>query len=108
MIDISKIRPGDEVTVRGKAQGVLDRGLIVQVFGEREPLSIVFKCTEIASHTPEPLHVGDRVGVSGVSVSQGCYAKIVHISSKTAWVRWGDTPDNGNIIALLADLEPIP
>lgn len=65
LIDLSKIKPGDEVTVRGVVSDVADR-----YDGERNRVRVDLADGEgycyvgaggIVSHTPKPLSVGDRV-----------------------------------------------
>lgn len=71
-IDLSKIQPGDEVTVRGTVArvGTDYRGLqYVMIDSPYEPrgAKVVAVLSNIATHTPKPkpLEVGDRVRWAG-------------------------------------------
>jgi len=58
-VDISKIRPGDTVTVRGEVVSVWRSGPNVKVGGAE----VCLAASDIISHTPAPREwkVGDRV-----------------------------------------------
>lgn len=58
-IDISKIRPGDEVTVRVKVSG--PRGGGWAILPLQSPADSFVLTEHIVSHTPKELQPGDRV-----------------------------------------------
>lgn len=72
-VDLSKVRPGDEVTVRFKVKTaktndyrglpyvVCDDPLEDPAEGPRELRDVAVLWTRIVSHTPKALAVGDRV-----------------------------------------------
>lgn len=58
-IDISKIRPGDEVTVRVKVSGPRGGGWAIHPL--QSPADSFVLGNAIVSHTPKELQPGDRV-----------------------------------------------
>lgn len=59
-IDISKIRPGDEVTVRAPVIDVGPSGYVWANLGGGYP-AVLLDARTIVSHTPTALQPGDRV-----------------------------------------------
>jgi hypothetical protein len=83
-IDISKIKPGDKVTlVPLEVTGVLPRVNQVQL-EDGEGLLSYFRANQIAAHHPAPceIKVGDRVRIGEPK------GEIVHIFRGSAWVLW--------------------
>lgn len=110
-VDISKIRPGDEVTVRATVvdlpgdhwnsfrlryehpEALRGEGLVNATHD--------IPSRSIVSHTPKALSVGDRVQVN---FAEG---PIVAIHGRYAWVDLG-APDGHPSTWILSDLERIP
>lgn len=100
-VDLSKIKPGDEVTVRCvvlNAQPDHD-GDIKGDFGAGEDgdCPMHFKPDRIVSHTPKALAVGDRVK------SRLGSGEVKHVIEQRAWVDWST---GQQLIHQLSDLEP--
>jgi hypothetical protein len=66
-IDISKIKPGDTVTVRGTVFSISENNCVVYFRAIGGPYSVTIAYSEIVSHepAPEPLKVGDVVTIDG-------------------------------------------
>lgn len=90
MVDLSKIKPGDTVTieavVRDEPRSYSD-GKYVSVKAGVECFS--FPCRSIVSHTPKALSVGDRVRVNGAE------AAILAVHGGYAWVDLGTSTHPG-------------
>lgn len=93
-VDLSKIKPGDEVTVRGVVDSVRDfvGGAELLVKFEdwrrqpdvRESWSYVgVNVDQLASHTPKALSVGDRVRGGGWR----CTFTVVALDDGWAWLK---------------------
>ncbi len=87
MIDVSKIRVGDEVTVRVKVTDrVSDTAVApvrISIFGVVAWVPVDF----IATHTPKPrdFNPGDRVTWTGNDMHRW---KIIAIDGELAWSKW--------------------
>jgi hypothetical protein len=87
-VDLSKIRPGDEVLVRGEAVETPDGFATVRVAGCLHAISV--PTLAIVSHTPKALAVGDRVRIGAATpidfVWTGRKARLVAIDGEDAWL----------------------
>jgi hypothetical protein len=110
MVDLSKIKPGDEIAVRATVR-TLDPemhhgGPGVEV-GFCSGLRGWVRDTAIVSHTPKALSVGDRVRPT-FSGGWEAYRGIVRaIDDGEAWVRW-ETGLHARPDWSLSDLERLP
>ena len=99
-IDASKIRPGDEVTIRARAQaGYGDCITVALVLGGGITCGLTVPFSTVATHTaaPRALEVGDCV-----EARNGGRGSIKHIIDGRAWVDWS----NGRqTVSQLCDLE---
>ena len=96
MIDVSKIRVGDEVTVRGKVAKIAADGDIF--FESENGADGWFNRSEIVAHTPKPREFkpGDPVYANGATKWT-----VVHVRGLWAWLE----DDNGwNRLEILKDL----
>lgn len=91
-IDLSKIKPGDEVTIRGRAiRNRHDDGKTwVEVSFENGPARFhhftgPIAAESIATHTPKALSVGDRVKVRGRPIHTE--PVIIAIDDDWAWLK---------------------
>lgn len=105
-VDISKIKPGDTVLVRGIVQRVGDadyRGLSYVVckplYNEERPVVLL---EHIVSHTPNAIAVGDRVRSLSWNTSDHT-AEVLAIYRDRAWVKFSG--DDGPDDMPLSDLE---
>jgi len=90
-VDLSKIKPGDEVLVRGIVDRAYTHASGVPAFtlrGIKRPTSTIdVEAEAIVSHTPKALEVGDQVrGKAPVGHALG--GSILAIDGDAAWVRW--------------------
>lgn len=91
-VDLSKIKPGDEVTVRVVVTAAGKNSLKVSVPGIENGLW--FDAAEIVSHTPKALSVGDRVRwtrytqVADIPMRVG--GVLLAVDADTAWVKTAD------------------
>lgn len=91
-VDISKIRTGDEVTVRATVTGVKPSGPSIRV----QPLSFTSDgnqwvgLRELVSHKPRPLSLGDTVRGPFISPT----GVIRAIQGDFAWVDCGTDDDD--------------
>lgn len=95
-IDISKIKPGDKVTlVPLEVTGILLRVNQVQL-KDGEDLLSYFRADQIAAHHPAPreIGVGDRVWVQGSTLR---VAEVRGLDGKQAWVRWVEGTENWSV-----------
>lgn len=105
MIDLSKIRPGDEVAIRvtidPRNQAPFEPGDHIGVrAGGRDMFSVPVDL--IVSHTPRALATGDAVKFVGNP--QSVRGRIVHVADDLAWVCWnGSQTYHG--VQRLAELE---
>lgn len=98
-VDISKIRPGDEVTVRFIVTEIKDHDVFLSDRMGSGPL-VDAPTDRIVSHTPKAPSVGDMVQVN---FAEG---PIVAIHGRYAWVDLG-APDGHPSTWILSDLERI-
>lgn len=87
MVDLSKIKPGDEVTVRVRVARVAGCAVFVQIEPDE---AVCFSAGPIVSHTPKALTVGDRVR------GGQWFGHIKHVDGGHAWVRW-KAPELGDL-----------
>jgi hypothetical protein len=92
MIDASKIKVGDEVTVRGRVYHVSARykkcGIGVSFQDEdRDARGLIVSAKAIATHTPAPREFkpGDRVILSGNDTLRW---RVIAIDAGYAWLKW--------------------
>jgi hypothetical protein len=101
-IDISKIKPGDKVTlVPLEVERTVNTGGTVRVILDKN-FSHYFDPHQIAAHHPAPreIGVGDRVRVNrSVRV-----ATVRAVDNDQAWVRWNDCDGEGNYTYWVSDL----
>jgi hypothetical protein len=87
-VDISKIKPGDEVLVRGVClQHPTEpgaKGEAIDWVPHFRAGSVRINHEAIVSHTPKALAVGDRVKVADYATVR---ASILAISGKWAWLK---------------------
>lgn len=114
--DLSKIKPGDEVTVRLVVNAVNENGVFAIRPGWHPSESIRLDGMEdaIVSHTPKALQPGDRVRaaahVSGWR-DKPHIGIIRAIEGDDAWLRWThleSEPYSTDNIWALTDLERLP
>lgn len=88
-VDISKIKSGDQVTVRGVVgENVADASshrVLVSFDGHSGGKSVFVRNDTIISHTPRALAVGDRVRQR----PNGQHGEVLGLHGVQAWVRWG-------------------
>lgn len=91
-VDLSKIRPGDEVTVRGTVLGDPQHTHTVRVvlagYGPAisdHSASLSVTSEHIVSHTPKALAVGDRVARPRYCV--GDVYLVEHVSGDWCWLK---------------------
>lgn len=91
-VDISKIKPGDEVTVLFTAgepyrQPFIDRQDLTVTFGEGlNKVTFCVPASLVVSHTPRALKVGDVVRVPAHSDS--VTGEVLAVDGQECWVRW--------------------
>jgi len=86
MIDISKIKPGDKVTLVPLEVHSVDAGWVA-LFTDLEGI-VQFDWNQIAAHHPAPreIGVGDRVKEKGRLIA----GTVEHVARGAAWVLWDD------------------
>lgn len=106
VIDLTKIKPGDAVTVRMFVVGIEHDQALVSLASDR-PAVLALAQSMVATHTPKALSVGDRViKVAGVTFT----GVIVAIDDDRAWVTWGKRDGGwgeGDNVCHLSDLERV-
>lgn len=88
MIDISKVQPGDMVTVVPLEVHSVDAGWVALFM---DPDTIVhFNWDQILTHTPAPreIKVGDRVRVTGPVWKMGDDGKVIGLDDGYVYVVW--------------------
>lgn len=106
-VDLSKIKPGDEVTVRGVVT-VVNKGITVQFPNSALGAELWVPDLDIVSHTPKTLSVGDRV--KGRDFGSRMTGQVLALDGPDAWVAWSETlyePSRRETWAL-SDLERLP
>lgn len=108
VIDVSKIKLGDEVTVRAHAISGYGDLLAVRVTqrGRLDPLHITIPVSAIISHTPKALAVGERVKFAGNPNS--ITGEVIARDDRLAWVRWDGTSERYDGLERLDLLERLP
>jgi hypothetical protein len=90
-VDISKIKPGDTVSIWGTVRTPPENGFITVELGKSgDTVRHQFDAVEMASHTPKALAVGDRVRLSGTNIYNGRLGEIAALEGEDAWVRLDD------------------
>lgn len=96
-VDISKVRRGDELTVRVKVHEVTGGGVAIRsLHHDRDHL---LKVEHIVAHHPKALSVGDRV----LNTNGRPPGEILAVVGAEAWVKW----PYGQAIHLLSSLERV-
>lgn len=102
-VDLSKIKPGDEVTVRAVVKRAADEfGVLLCTTAGGDPDDFMAVEAEIVSHTPKALSVGDRVKADGWKVA---VFTVVAIDDGWAWIK---DAKSSRLQLPLSDLERIP
>lgn len=83
MIDISKIRPGDEVTVRAKVLSTDDNDICIKI-PNALIASFYVEPEDLATHTPAPREI--KVGDLGTFQNNKLVYEVVHIRDELAWL----------------------
>jgi hypothetical protein len=93
-VDISKIKPGDKVTL--VPLEVARNGACCLMFKDASGSEIWFDDNQIAAHHPAPreIGVGDRVWVQGSTLR---VAEVRGLDGKQAWVRWTEGTENWSV-----------
>lgn len=93
MIDISKIKVGDEVVVRGRVKTENSGEWMIL---EGSPASWVSQ-EHVIEHIPAPVafKVGDRV-----MTRSGNVGTVVYVRNKTAWITFGDCDGDDHLYSV--------
>lgn len=105
-VDISKIKPGDELLVRVYATGGI--GDLVGVSDRRGgPYVLGVRTKQIASHVPKPLEVGDRVRRIPLDLDADGRPRVYTITAMDAdgWVLLADRGPSSRVASSLSFIE---
>ncbi len=87
-VDLSKIRPGDEITIRCRARVRASEGWTIRALHDEQ--GTLVKDEHIVAHTPKALVVGDRVKVGPQVPGDGLWAgqvrRIAALEGADAWL----------------------
>lgn len=86
-VDLTKIRPDDEVAVRAYISVVESDGVRIRFHPEAPGSMVHLSPSAIVSHTPKALAVGDRVRLRNGFI-QTIRGVIRALDAGEAWVRW--------------------
>lgn len=84
-VDLSKIKPGDEITVRVRAFEPRNGGWAVRALPN--PTQTFIRAEDIISHVPKTLQVGDRAQPKRGEWRSGDPGTIVAIDGGDAWLK---------------------
>jgi hypothetical protein len=89
-VDLSKIKPGDEVTVSMTVShvGGSKTHPITAYYARSQQYGL--SASDIVSHTPKPLAVGDRVKLRAWADAPRCATSgnVLAVHEGAAWVQW--------------------
>lgn len=102
-IDLTKVKPGDEVTVRAVVKGI-EHGQALVSFAPDGPTILALTQGMIEAHHPKTLSVGDRVRCPKFKANDAT-GEVLAVRNHQVWVQFEGylKPDT----VLLSDLERI-
>lgn len=106
-VDLSKIKPGDEVTVRFVVHWAVNpNGMLAVIPGAahvNHAGELVLNASAVVEHHPKALSVGDRVKMPGTW--REVVFEVIGVSGQWAWLK---DADEHHLQARLSELERIP